>query len=252
MGVILVEYWSNIDLAVINCFGTCSRSARPLERERESSVFVYRNKQTSAKTRWVSYIVVHYWLHPSCWGELLGSFRIRCGWWRWSSWVFCGLAGYGGDVLELEHVSKFCLIWFVLGEGLGICLYKVCEGSICAVGWWLGWRGMAVLCEGIRFFQEGCHGLYAILDQAIIMHKTLQKMQRMSVRDLDKMNSFLEKKERGFQIHSFERNNDNLATLRLVDRLARRIPQPARKEGYMPFHPFHWKLQSHMLCSSNG
>jgi len=100
-------------------------------RERESSVFVYRNKQTSAKTRWVSYIVVRYWLHPSCRVELLGSFRIRCGWWRWSSWVFCGLAGYGGDVLELEHVSNFCLMWFVLGEGLGICLYKVSEGSIC-------------------------------------------------------------------------------------------------------------------------
>ena len=109
---------------------------RERERERESSVFVYRNKQTSAKTRWVSYIVVYYWLHPSCRVELLGLFRIRCGWWRWSSWVFCGLAGYGGDVLELEHISKFCLMWFVLGEGLGICLYKVSKGSICNVGWW--------------------------------------------------------------------------------------------------------------------
>ena len=69
------------------------------EREFESSVFVYRNKQTSAKTRWVNYIVVHYWLHPSCRVELLGSFRIRCGW-RWSSWVFCGLADYGGIKTE--------------------------------------------------------------------------------------------------------------------------------------------------------
>ena len=31
----------------------------------ESSVFIYRNKQTGAKTQWVSYIVIHYWLHPS-------------------------------------------------------------------------------------------------------------------------------------------------------------------------------------------
>jgi len=37
------------------------------------------------------------------------------------------------------------------------------------------------------------------------------KMQRMSVRDLDKMKPFHEKKERGFQIHSFERNDDNLS-----------------------------------------
>ena len=42
------------------------------------------------------------------------------------------------------------------------------------------------------------------------------------------------------------------AALRLVDRLARSVPQPARKEGYMPFHPFHRKFQSHMPCSSNG
>ena len=42
------------------------------------------------------------------------------------------------------------------------------------------------------------------------------------------------------------------AALRLVDRLADSVPQPTRKEGYMPFHPFHRKLQSHMLCSSNG
>jgi len=30
------------------------------ERERENSVFVYRNKQAGAKTRWVRYIAVHY------------------------------------------------------------------------------------------------------------------------------------------------------------------------------------------------
>ena len=35
----------------------------------------------------MSYIVVHYRLHPSYRGELLGSFWIRCEWWRWSSWV---------------------------------------------------------------------------------------------------------------------------------------------------------------------
>ena len=132
-----------LDLLHIRSVGKChvtwsshmrSVGERERERERESSVFVYRNKQTSAKTRWVSYIVVYYWLHPSCRVELLGLFRIRCGWWRWSSWVFCGLAGYGGDVLELEHISKFCLMWFMLGKGLGICLYKVSEGSICNVG----------------------------------------------------------------------------------------------------------------------
>ena len=80
-----------------------------LVRESVCVFYIYIPQQTSAKTRWVSYIVVHYWLHPSCRSELLGSFRIRCGWWRWSSWVFCGLAGYSGDVLELEHVSKFLL-----------------------------------------------------------------------------------------------------------------------------------------------
>jgi len=36
-----------------------------MERERENSVFVYRNKQAGAKTWWVRYIVVNYWLHPS-------------------------------------------------------------------------------------------------------------------------------------------------------------------------------------------
>jgi len=30
------------------------------ERERENSVFVYRNKQAGAKTRWVRYIAVNY------------------------------------------------------------------------------------------------------------------------------------------------------------------------------------------------
>ena len=38
-----------------------------------------------------------------------------------------------------------------------------------------------------------------------------KKMQRMSVRDLDKMKPFHEKKERDFQVHSFERNDDNLS-----------------------------------------
>jgi len=32
-------------------------------RERER--ILYRNKQAGAKTRWVRYIAVHYWLHPS-------------------------------------------------------------------------------------------------------------------------------------------------------------------------------------------
>ena len=79
--------------------------------------------------------------------------------------------------------------------------------------------------------------------------RLFKKMQRMSVRDLDKMKPFHEKKQRGFQIHSFKRNDDNLAALRLVDRLARDVSQPARKEGYMPFHPFHQKLQSHVLIT---
>jgi len=70
-------------------------SAHPVvagERECVCVCVLYLYTATSAKTRWVSYIVVHYWLHPSCRVELLGSFWIRCGWWRWSSWVFCGLA----------------------------------------------------------------------------------------------------------------------------------------------------------------
>jgi len=33
---------------------------RERERERENSVFVYRNKQAGAKTRWVRYIAVNY------------------------------------------------------------------------------------------------------------------------------------------------------------------------------------------------
>jgi len=42
-------------------------------RERENSVFVYRNKQAGAKTRWVRYIAVHYWLHPSFRGGSAGN-----------------------------------------------------------------------------------------------------------------------------------------------------------------------------------
>ena len=56
------------------------------ERECVCPVFIYRSKQTSAKTRWVSYIVVHYWLHPNYRGGLLGSFRIRCECWRLLLW----------------------------------------------------------------------------------------------------------------------------------------------------------------------
>ena len=41
--------------------------------------------------------------------------------------------------------------------------------------------------------------------------RLFKKMQRMSVRDLDKVKTFHEKKERGFQIHSFERNDDSLS-----------------------------------------
>ena len=41
--------------------------------------------------------------------------------------------------------------------------------------------------------------------------RLFKKMQRMSVRDLDKMKPFHEKKEWGFQIHSFKRNDDNLS-----------------------------------------
>jgi len=36
------------------------RSCTARERERENSVFVYRNKQAGAKTRWVRYIAVNY------------------------------------------------------------------------------------------------------------------------------------------------------------------------------------------------
>ena len=94
-------------------------------------------------------------------------------------------------------------------------------------------------------------GMWSRSTRPLSCTRLLKKMQRMSVRDLDKMKPFHEKKERGFQIRSFERNDDNLAALRLVDRLARDVPQPARKD-YMPFHPFHRNLQSHVLCSSNG
>ena len=41
--------------------------------------------------------------------------------------------------------------------------------------------------------------------------RLFKKLQRMSVRDLDKMKPFHEKKEQCFQIHSFERNEDNLS-----------------------------------------
>jgi len=37
-----------------------SSFARDSMRERENSVFVYHNKQASAKTRWVRYIAVNY------------------------------------------------------------------------------------------------------------------------------------------------------------------------------------------------
>ena len=112
---------------------------RERERERrESSVFIYRNKQTSAKTRWVSYIVVHYWLHPSYRGELLGSFRIRCGWWRWSSWVraqetifFPLPRGFTpwGCILRPALYHSIPLLLFVPGGA--IVLNTICEGELC-------------------------------------------------------------------------------------------------------------------------
>ena len=40
--------------------------------------------------------------------------------------------------------------------------------------------------------------------------RLFKKMQQMSVRDLDKMKTLHKKKERGFQVHSLERNDDNL------------------------------------------
>jgi len=69
-------------------------------------------------------------------------------------------------------------------------------------------------------------------------------MQRMSVRDLDKVKTFHEKKERGFQIHSFERNNLSQTgrSQTCQQTCSCDVPQPARKEGYMPFHPFYRQL----------
>jgi len=43
--------------------------------------------------------------------------------------------------------------------------------------------------------------------------RLFKKMQWMSVRDLDKMKPFHGKKEWGFQIHSLERNDDNLSQI---------------------------------------
>jgi len=44
----------------VSCDQHVREYIEPEERERENSVFVYRNKQAGAKTRWVRYIAVHY------------------------------------------------------------------------------------------------------------------------------------------------------------------------------------------------
>jgi len=51
----------------------CLEQRQFLSWESVCSVSTYCNKQTGAKTWWVNYIVIHYWLHPSyrvvCWGR---------------------------------------------------------------------------------------------------------------------------------------------------------------------------------------
>jgi len=108
----------------------------------------------------------------------------------------------------------------------------------------------------------GCCLTRILIDLAVINRDTcsrstrplpftrlFKKMQRMSVRDLDKMETFHEKK-----VFRYTPSKETTTiwvkqpALRLVDRLAHDVPQSAEKEGYMPFHPFHRQLQSHVLC----
>jgi len=52
-----------------------------------SSFYILASKQVLRCGGWVTqWYTTDYYR-----AELLGSFRIRCGWWRWTSWVFCGL-----------------------------------------------------------------------------------------------------------------------------------------------------------------
>ena len=75
----------------------------------------------------------------------------------------------------------------------------------------------------------------------------------MSVRDLDKIETFHENEVfRYTPSKEMTTISVKQAALRLVDRLAHDVLQPAMKEGYTLFHLFHRKLQSHVLCSSNG
>jgi len=67
--LIIIPYLNQNSLtkACIDCYNHVRRSRFILSIRAESStfrysigVFIYRNKQTGAKTRWVRYIVVHY------------------------------------------------------------------------------------------------------------------------------------------------------------------------------------------------
>ena len=94
---------------------------------------------------------------------------------------------------------------------------------------------------------------YAVtsINQAIIVHKTLQKCNECRWETWTRWKLFMRNKNKVFRC-TLSKNTTiwvKQAALRLVDRLARDVPEPARKEGHMPFHR---KLQSHMLCSPNG
>jgi len=65
LGSLPITYLHNAHNAHITSFVRLPRT--PIEHrvtnwEKENSVFVYRNKEAGAKTRWVRYTAVHYWL----------------------------------------------------------------------------------------------------------------------------------------------------------------------------------------------